>query len=125
MNARHAFPARDVTRPEPGFFLIRLVKGGPKVAARITHKPARDPLTGETLDRSPWWAAEINGEPAGEPSIQPTDEVLRIWHYGEPVTEDEYRYQLADAQWCAAHAPHEPKANPRRSVDLAAMAPLF
>ena len=37
MNARHAAPARSVDRPEPGFFTLRLVKGGPKVPARIVH----------------------------------------------------------------------------------------
>lgn len=125
MNARHAAPARSVDQPEPGFFTLRLVKGGPKVPARIIHAPATDPLTGETLDRSYWWSAEISGKPAGEPSMQPTDEVMRIWLFGEPITEADYRYEVADMDWCLAHAPAEPKANPRQRIDLASLPALF
>lgn len=49
MNRRQT--ARDITTPEPGLFSLRLVKGGPPVAAEITTKLGA--LT-----------ATINGEPA-------------------------------------------------------------
>ena len=67
MNRRQ--PARDITTPEPGLFSLRLVKGGPPVAARIVRSLGM--LT-----------AEINGAPAS---------VEEVWEAGSFVTEAEWR----------------------------------
>ena len=58
MNRRQ--PARDITTPEPGLFSLRLVKGGPPVAARIVRSLGM-------------LSAEINGAPAS---------VEEVWEAG-------------------------------------------
>lgn len=117
---------RDASRPQPGFYKIRLVPKGPFVAARILHQPGRDPIDGTPLDRSYWWTALIDGDAVAEPSIDPQEAgVFRIWPVCWEVSEPEYDYLLANAQWAKAHAPHEPAANPRQSIDLRALDPVF
>lgn len=96
---------RRVDVPEPGFFLLRLVKGGVQVAARIIHDESG-------------WSAEINGErgpAAADPFEAPG--LSKIWTFGLRVDEAEYRYRLDVAQWARAHQPTHPAADPTRPVD--------
>lgn len=69
---------RRIDQPEPGFFKIRLVKGGPWLAARIDRN-------GEL------WSAWINGRQTAAPS---TNHVLagveKLWLYGHQITEADY-----------------------------------
>jgi len=118
---------RQVDQPEPGFFKIREVRGGPYVAARIYHEPARDPQTGEWLDRSPWWRAEINGRPCGNASPDPikADGVMRIWTFGVRINKREYEHLLNVKNWAKRHRPDLPEANPRAQIDLNKMKPIF
>lgn len=120
VSARHAQPTRAVDTPQPGYFRLRR-RGYPDRPAAIIHAPSNDPVTGQPLDRSYWWAALIDGLPVGEPSPAPGTEVMSIWHYGEPISAEEYTFMVADAEWCRAHAPAEPRANPRQRVDLRSM----
>ncbi len=102
---------RRIDRPEPGAWMIKLVRHGPEVAARIfvahtLHEPG-DPSN--VMDRSPFLAAEIAGEPV---------DLYRVWETkGRAITGAEYRFQLADAAWARAHSPATPKANPRAPID--------
>lgn len=117
---------RDVGRPAPGFYKIRLTRGGPFVAARILHQPGRDPIDGTPLDRSYWWTAIIDGEPVAEPSTSAEEAgVFRIWPVCWSIGEAEYDYLLANAKWAKAHAPHEPAANPRQAINLRNLDPVF
>lgn len=103
---RRSWKARAVGLPEPGWFLIRLVRHGPLVPARIIH---RDGL----------WQAVILGEPraaAAEPSA--AADVFRIWHGGEMITEAEYLTAMRKARQADAPKPREP-------IRLANLAPLF
>lgn len=109
--------APRVDQPEEGFYRTRLVKNGVWVPVKITYGPPRDPDTGETLDRSWRWTALRAGEEV---------DVFDVWPgcSGAPITEEEYEFQLADAAWARKYAPIDPKANPRKAVDLNAMAPI-
>lgn len=107
---------RFASRPEPGFFKTRLVRGGPYVPARIFREPAVDPLTGEVMERPCLLQAEIAGR-ACDPE--------RVWHFAWPIEEAEYRYLVATAAWAERHAPSEPAANPGRAIDLNDLPPLF
>lgn len=118
VNPRHAQATRNISRPEPGWFLLRLVKGGPLVGACITYEPSRDPVTDEPCDRSWWWSAWINGELVGEPGVRPNDQVFRIWESGDRIDEAEYSYMIQSARWAQEYAPDEPAANPRTAVNL-------
>jgi hypothetical protein len=105
---------------------MRLVSRGPLVAARITYGPAIDPVTGETLDRSWLWSAEVNGELVAQPSPDPeAAQVFRIWHSGDPCTEAEFHYRLDLKTWAEIHAPGAPEANPREAIDLTTLPSLF
>lgn len=117
------YGVRQVGRPEPGFFKLRLVKGGPLVGARITLGPTIDPETGEPLDRSPFFAGEINGKPDPDPRPEPSDAVWRIWERGERIGEAEYRFLIEDRAWVAQHEPYRPEATPEKRVDLATLNP--
>ena len=118
VNPKHAQPARQIGTPEPGWFRMRLVKGGPMVGAQIRREPTRDPETGELLDRSWFWSAFINGEMVGDPGPQPSDAVYRIWTSGERIHPAEHDYLIANARWTEQHAPDEPAAQPGKPIDL-------
>lgn len=99
---------RVLSDPQPGFFAVRMVKGGPRVAARIVRSVATDPMTGETLDRSPVTWAEIAGKPV---------EVDRVWMFGEVIDEAEYRRLTAVAEWARYFSPDDPAAAPDQRID--------
>lgn len=100
MNPRHA------ADPQPGFFRMRVVKGGPLVGAEIKH-------CGKL------WEAWINGR-----MIRPPHEdaslagVYRIWLIADPVEEPEFRYLIDDREWFACHEPTAPEARPGHPVNL-------
>lgn len=64
--------SRPVDDPKPGFFRMRLVKGGPFVGAEIRHGAPRDPETGGIMEeRSFMWETIIDGKLARDPSPDP------------------------------------------------------
>lgn len=112
---------RDPAKPRPGYFKMRLVKGGPFVAARIIRlchctigsQGDRPHEWFLTCDRYPPLSAEINGEEA---------DVARVWAYGREISPKEYKHPTALREWAEQHAPQEPEANPRDATNLLAMA---
>ena len=104
----------EIGTPQPGLFRIRLVRNGPWVAARILHEPDSDPVTGEEMDRSWLWSAEINGSLIAPPSPSPLHAgVFRIWGFGRSIENTEYLRLLGNQD------------TPDRPLDLHAKAPLF
>ena len=105
---------RLVDHPEPGFFELRLVRGGPRVPAKIVLV---DGL----------WGAWINGDPCGDMSADPVaaDGVLRIWHAGRRISEQDYQHKLNVKAWAQTHAPDHPAANAERPITLASQPPIF
>jgi hypothetical protein len=112
----------------PQHFLLRVVRGGPLVPARLRwldHAP--DDPDDNKLDRgrlSIVCCADVAG--AEVPPEQLTERLYRgpgHWKYAEPITESEYRYQLQRLHWAARHRPQDPGLRPRRAVDPA-QAPL-
>lgn len=78
--------------PKEGFYRVsiprRIRKGYLRdfLPARIYRPIPIDPDTGEILDRWPPLEGEING----------TDvHINTVWAYGEPITEDEYKWLKA------------------------------
>lgn len=104
--------------PAPGTYCLRLVKGGPAVAARIWVEEERDPETGELLSDQRLFC-EIDGIGVTEC----TTEDPKGWPYW-PITPDQHAFMVADAAHCRVYEPENPKANPRRPIDKAA-APVF
>lgn len=112
------FGRRRVDQPQAGLYAVRMRKGAVEVAARITYEPLRDPETGEKLDRSYYFAAEINGEPDPDPQPEPNDRVWRVYEFGRRIERAEYDFLLADRAWAAEHAPELPEADPTKPIDL-------
>lgn len=111
------FGPRYIGDPQPGFFQIKLVKGGVVVGARIRFAPQVDPDTGEELDRSWYWHGEINGWIDKRCAPAPTERVWRIWLGGERISQPKYEWLVADRAWAAQYAKDTPEARPWRPVD--------
>lgn len=117
-RGRHLWAPRNLDKPEPGYYRMRLVKGGALVACAIVYGPPNDPETGEPLDRSWRWSALIDGQEAGEPDHQPTANIEWIWTSGEQIDRETYDLMLAQATWDRTYAPKAPAATPRRAIPL-------
>jgi len=113
---------RLTAHPRPGYFQMRLVKGGPFVAARI-HRPCQCTVNGpaehdwkNTCDRHRPLCATIDGKPA---------DIWRVWTYGKEIDRADYEYLAGVADWSRTYAPEMPEANPRMRVDLNAIPSIF
>ena len=112
-------PRGTIDRPEPGFWAIRLTRGGVEVGARIWwHQTRFEPgVHSNLMERSPILSAEIDGKP-----VTPYD--VRIQR-GREISEEVYLYLVADRAWARKHRPEDPAANPRKPVDLRAQPPVM
>ncbi len=93
---------------------MRLVRKGPKVAARITFE---DGL----------WQAEINGQKSG-PAVADfllSKQVMRIWESGTKTDQAIYDYHLGLKDWAEKNDPTHPAAKPMEPVNLVEMRPLW
>jgi hypothetical protein len=112
-------------RPQPGHFLVRLVKGGPLVPALIYLPcPWVQPEPENPYGPDPWeWCRhyERQGPPraviAGD---QPVDPEF-VWTYGREITAEEYRYRVELLAW--ARRTRAPEARLRRPIRLSEIAP--
>ena len=108
-------PPRRIDLPEPGCFAVKLVRGGPRVPARIVCENGL-------------WSADIDGKPCGAAHEDPlyADGVFRVWQGGKIIDETEYRHMLAIKSWAAEHRPTHPSQNPRKPIgSLAKIPPIF
>lgn len=99
-------PAPRVSdQPVPGHYLIRLVRNGPMVGARITHD-------------DDGWSAMIDGEhegPVSDPWSLRTIE--QIHFYGRETTAAEVKFRIGIKRWAEIHKLSHPAANPRRAIN--------
>ncbi len=112
---------RQIDRPRPGYFKLRLIKGGPYVPARLWLSPPRDPLTGEMLDRIPGPVVQV----AHFPVTDDPRRVAQVWESGETISPATHAYMCVKADWARTYSPHAPAANPLRRVDLLTAPPPF
>jgi hypothetical protein len=113
--------------PEPGFYRLKLVRGGPFVPARI-YVPC--PFEIEDESQLGWpverrhcagmqrWSlrATINDEDA---------DPLDVWQRGNRISAIDYHKMIAVRDRAVAHEPYAPEANPRGKVNLARQPSLF
>lgn len=111
---------------KPKFYRIKLVKDGPPVGLKYWYGQPLDPVTGEILDRSPRWIAEVNGKPADLAEIAPwVVEGLGSEVKGEEISADEYLYLTALHDYAINHDATAPEANIRTPVDRRKLAPIL
>lgn len=101
--------------PQAGYYQRRLVRQGPFVPARIWREPELDANTGEPTGAD-LILCEVDGR-----RRDPLAEWARL--ATQPITVDEYRFLVKNAEWARTHAPHDPAANPRRAIDLNQLPP--
>jgi len=130
--AQHLSPARSPNvRPDiplPGFYAMRLVKGGIEVPIMIWH--GCPVIEGERQDRCPRWCVAIDGKSCRLDKDQqcrvPLD-VFDAWPAcsGHRIQAREYAFLRRRTKWARAYAPSHPAANPRERIDLRALPPRF
>lgn len=104
------FAGHDPDTPVAGHYRMRLRSGGVFVGVRVWHGPPHDPVTGEEMDRSWRWQAEIDGRPADLADVWPKCA-------GDPIDAAEYQFLAARRRWGEENAPDSPQADPRRRID--------
>ena len=108
---------RSMDAPESGYWLIRVVKSGPVVPARIWtgREPEHEGLPIDLWPNSETRILGIFAEIAGKPV-----DVDRVWHSkGVAITKEEFAFRMADHRWAATHAPHLPEAQPEKPIRVA------
>lgn len=104
---------RRTDRPEPGFYTLRLCKGGPPVGAEIIR------------DANGRWWCMLNDDlfgPVDDPFVM--DALQQVHAYGQDSTEAEVRYRIDLKRWAEKYAPTHPAANPRRPVNSDILLPF-
>lgn len=117
-----------ISKPEPGYYKRRLVRGGPFVPVRIVRfcmctvggggDNARH-VWDDRCDRYPPLTAVIDG------ALE--EDALKHWVYcaGNPITRDEYDHMLSLRKWARSSAPDDPMGSPDKRIDPMKIASLF
>lgn len=102
---------RRIDKPRPGWFAMKLVKGGPRVPCRISFD-----------ETTRLWSAEIDG--AVSTNADPTlAGVFRIWLFAMEIEEWVFLNMVdAKARW-AVENPDHPCLHPRRRIEPMLMRP--
>ncbi len=102
--------AISVSEPVAGWYATQLRSRGVVCAVRLWFGPPKDPVTGEVMDRSHRWQAEVNEE-----YIEFTD----VWPKcaAEPIDDAEAQRLINRARWARENAPESAYANPRKPYD--------
>lgn len=99
----------DYDDPQPGWYLARMVRGGPFLPARLFIEQEVCPDTGELLSDE-CLKCEINGQ------LRDPFEAW-IWLANDPIEESAFNYLMARKSFAETFAPTEPAANPFQKVD--------
>lgn len=118
--------ARDANAIKPGYWLVRARLGprawGPLCPAAIvrihTTEEPDEPMN--AMDRSPFWAAFVAGQPVSIYSLQQETHTFgeRIYRAEKIIDRAEYEYRLAELRWAQKHAADEAIAQPDKRIDL-------
>lgn len=98
--------------PLPGFYRLKLIRGGPWVPAQIKHDEGG-------------WQTMLDGKwsnQSTDPWLLPDME--RIHFGGRDTTEAEVNFMLARKRHAEVYEPDSPAANPRKAIDLDKIIPF-
>jgi len=105
--------SRLTMQPECGFYRRRIVKDGPFVPVRFWLHQQIDRVTGE-LTEDERLRCQVNGQ-----EIIGADNIEQQWVYcaNHPISEAEFAFMCARADWAEEHAPNDPHAQPQLAID--------
>ena len=112
---------RIVSQPQPGFFTLRLVRGGPLVPARIWRPCVCTAVGGDDAAEHAWTDACDRYPPLAAEVCAPTKRdytVDELWVYGRPIPEPEWRLLVDQHEWDRRYAPGAATQQPARPVNL-------
>jgi hypothetical protein len=109
------------------YYRARLVGAGPYVGVMVWRGlPFVD---GEEVDRSPRWQALVGTEKTARAILMGDELPIEVdgvtLRNLERISEQDYQYLVAHADWAKQHAPSMPDASPRQKVDLKRMPSIF
>lgn len=106
----------DADSPVPGYYAVRLVRGGVECAAQIIQYD-----DGHI-------AGLINGEPVMDGAVDTgrtfPDKLQNIWLFGRPIEKYEYDYLLERLFHYRKTDPSDPRADPTKKVNRRLMPPI-
>lgn len=112
--------AADIGTPVPGLYRMRLVRGGVFVPVSIRVTGERDEA-GDLIEDE-ITTVEVNGVEARPEHVDRLVERANL--SGVPIDKAEYAFLIADTEWAMEYAPDEPRANPGKAIDIAAIPPI-
>ena len=117
---------RQANPIRPGYWLVR-ARTGPRqwgalvpAAIMLVQTKAEPGEPENIMDRSPFVAAFVAGEPVSIYSLQQETHTFgeRIYRTEKVIDRAEHDYRVADLRWAQEHAPDEPQAQPHKTLDL-------
>lgn len=102
---------RRSDQPVSGHYLMRLVRGGPFVAAEIRCDDGQ-------------WTCMVDGNwsgPSADPWLLP--DLEKVHWFGRATTEAEAKFKIGLRRWAEIHAPSHPAANPNKPINLDTLKP--
>lgn len=121
---RDTRPSRPIANPQPGYFKVRFVKGGPEVGARIA-RICSCTVGGDgphdwtpACDRFPPLTCFVDG-------VERPERLYSVWTSGDDIDEATYRYMVDGAAWDRVNDRSAPAANPGNPIDLLTNKPVF
>jgi hypothetical protein len=117
--------SRRIDTVNPGFYRVKLVRGGPFIAARIV-------ITDDMIEVShhghpahfrlpvpAYFDLVVEQTTLGQADKHP---LTRVSWFGQRISEGEYRYLIHMHEWAKAHAPDHPMADPTKPIHVAGIA---
>lgn len=121
---------KRIDSPRPGFYSVRLVRGGIVVGARIWF--GQPIIDGEVQDRRHRLCIEVDGRTDYLARDQDGNVVGRVpldvderWPYLRDITEAEYNFLARRRVWATQHAPDHPAADARKAIDIRKLKPAW
>lgn len=100
--------------PEPGYYRRRMVRGGPLIPVRIYYSNPEIDGAGKLKEDETLLALVGLDTPAN---------AFDLWTYvaGNPISEDEYNFLIAQLKHKQQHEPNDPLNTPQAPVDFGSM----
>lgn len=114
---------RDPCRPEPGFYLWRMIPKAWAVPCRIIKQDGQYSciIDGEEQPGS-WDSDGLSDLMASWIQAETTPMIVKLILFGTPCSESEYNHKLSYKAWARIYSPRHPCLHPQSPVNLHTLA---